>query len=105
MKSCDDITLQLLVEKSIVAPKVIDSLQNSLESGHSLIDGLIVAGHTSNAQILELLADEFRLPSGGSVTKLDSRQIDRDHIDRKSVLEMGILLFDPEVIVCQGRNT
>lgn len=93
MKSCDDISLQLLVEKAIVAPEILDSLRHSLSEDQSLIEGLISAGHTSEQQILQLLADEFSL-SIVNLEDVDVQQVDRDQQDRQCVTELELLIFD-----------
>ena len=77
----------------MVAPEVLDTLQGSLQSGQSLIEGLIAGGHTTEQQILELLAEEFSLALIDPLA-LDSRQVDHEHQDRERVLETGILLHD-----------
>jgi type IV pilus assembly protein PilB len=93
VKSCDDITLQLLVEKGIVVPEVLDSLKDSVQSGSSIIDRLIDGGHTSEVQVLELLAEEFSLTLV-NLDELKSSQGIHQSFDRRIALEKEVLLFD-----------
>jgi hypothetical protein len=93
VKSCDEIALQLLVEKSIVAPEALDSLKDVLKPGQTLIEGLISEGFSTEQQILELLAEEFSL-SIVDLSVLDSGQIDHEYQDRSSVLESETLIYD-----------
>lgn len=93
MKSCDEISLQLLVEKSIVAPEALDSLKDVLKPGQTLIEGLISEGFSTEQQILELLAEEFSL-SIVDLSFLDSAQIDHEYQDRSSILESETLIYD-----------
>ena len=86
MKSCDDITLQLLVEKTIVAPEVLDSLKDSSDQEQTLIERLIAAGHTSDSEVLRLLADEFCL-SLSNLEDLQPDRIVRQGFDRSLALE------------------
>ena len=95
MKSCDETSLQLLVEKSVVAPEVLDSLRGSLRPGQTLLEGLVDSGHTSENAILQLLAEEFSLPLV-NWADLDAQQVDRTHQDRRSILDAGVLIYDLE---------
>lgn len=93
MKSCDDITLQLLVEKTIVAPEVLDSLKDSLNPEQTVIERLIEAGHTSDSEVLSILAGEFSL-SLCNLDDLQSDQIVRQGFDRRLALEKEVLIYD-----------
>ena len=55
MKSCDDITLQLLVEKTIVAPEVLDSLKDSLNPEQTVIERLIEALEATDVTLYKIL--------------------------------------------------
>ncbi|MCZ6673795.1 MAG: ATPase, T2SS/T4P/T4SS family [Verrucomicrobia bacterium] len=93
MKSCDDISLQLLVEKNVVAPEVLDSVKDTLSPDQTYLEGLISAGYTTESQVQELLADEFSLPLI-DLKEINAKQVTFDGFDRKMALERELLLFD-----------
>ncbi|MDA0347167.1 MAG: ATPase, T2SS/T4P/T4SS family [Verrucomicrobia bacterium] len=101
MNSRDEISLQLLVEKGVVVPEILDSLKGSIGPGESLIDCLIAAGHTTEEVVLGLLAKEFSLPLVDP-EELESNQINCDPFDRQFLIEKGIILFDRTPSECKA---
>ena len=93
MKSCDDIALQLLVEKNVVVPEILDSVKGSLSDGQSVIDRLISEGHTSESQVLDLLSEEFSLPQV-DLSQIDTSQVLRNGFTKELALEKGVLVYD-----------
>ena len=101
MNCWDEISLQLLVEKGVVVPEILDSLKSSLEPRESVVEALIVAGHTTEEVVLGLLAKEFSLPLI-DLAELESRQICREPFDRKFLIDKGIILFNRTSTECKA---
>lgn len=93
MKSCDEISLQLLLEKGVVVPEVLDQVKDSIDGNTSFIESLILAGHTTEDDVLEVLSREFNLgvldPEELHVDRIDKKSVDRNY-----VVQHKILLFD-----------
>lgn len=93
MKSCDEISLQLLLEKGVVVPEVLDQIKDSIDGRTSYVESLIRAGHTTENDVLDVLSKEFRL---GILDpeELHADRVDKESVDRDYVFQYEILLFD-----------
>ncbi len=108
MKPFDEVSLQLLVEKGLVVPEVVDSFRNSIEAGKSLVEELVAKGHVTEGEIANLLAEEFSL-SLQDPNELTIDRVDRSLIDKAFALDWGVLLFDSsssvtKAIICDPLN-
>ena len=101
MNSRDEISLQLLVEKGVVVPEILDSLKGSIGPNESLIEELIAVGHTTEEVVLGLLANEFSLPLI-DLRELESSQISRETFDRQFLIQKEIILFDRTSSECKA---
>ncbi len=93
MKSCDEISLQLLLEKGVVVPEVLDQIKDLIDGSTSYVELLIRAGHTTENDVLDVLSKEFSIDILNPEA-LQADRVDKDSVDRDYAVQHEILLFD-----------
>lgn len=93
MKSCEEITLQLLLEDGVIEPGFLQRLREEKDDSTSVVEELVARGLASEEAILNRLAEEFSLPRVNSMDIATPQQA-MAGVDRQFCLENEMFLYN-----------
>lgn len=93
MNSCEEITLQLLLEDGVIEPGYLRTLREEMDGSKSVVGELVARGLASEEAILNRLAEEFGLPRVNPL-EISTPQRAMAEVDRQFCLENGMLFYD-----------